>query len=770
MEVVAPCPFMRQLSVRLIAVTLLALASACTSSDGGTAASPESEAATTTTTAETTTTTTTTAAPRLVTITETPVEIGLDPDPIRKANNLDLLDPNTALIVGDMAAARGTAPNATVWTTSDGRRFAETPLEQDRESTANAAAIDGANVAVVGVVREGDVNRSVVWRSADGGTSFADAEYVGDGPGLGATAVFFDGELIVVSWAVAEDGRKLVAVKPDQVGNNPVDLPSPGRNPWVSGAAVVDSTVVISGSVEVDGATRGALWTSSDAGDSFTFVDDASVAESLRIGAPQVGVDGLVAMASRPDNGESVLLTTANGQNWREIPLALEGQGANRTAVNAGARPIVPFGDFFAVGFVDQISGVAIVDGAGSGTFGFAPYNSTQYFFSPRPIVLDDTLFVMASTPTGFRFSERSIRGAWTTRGGPSDTAEGPDANALTFIDTSEGLVLAATSWPEVSGQPGGAITWRGITDYVVDDNGWVTTSEIPESRLVVSDGSTDLSIDYVEDPADDDLPGPRSGTAVQLRVAGDAWGEAEIVLSGPGGDYLFDAVGVDGGFVAVGGQRVRSATGENTKNVVVMELVDGEWRQIELGLDLGDRAELFTVAASADGDVLATGEIFRDGAFGPLLIRRPAGGSWEQVELLTTDPDVEIREVIETDAGLEVITNELASWYRYTPAEDGTYQRTAIRLPSPGFDFLSSVVALDDRLVVIGTHWEVGFGRLALWELTDEGTAVALEIDRTITSTDLSLNDAVVADGTLMVGGVRDHQHLVWTVDLGDQ
>ncbi len=699
------------------------------------------------------------------------------PDRIERVNDVTVFTgaSDVAVLVGSVAAAPGEPERAAVHTTSDGETIVTSLLDDAGaiESRAFEVAATPELIVVAGErIDATGAPQPVVWRSVDGGTSFGGAEPVGDQPGLVSGVGIVDGRPLAVMWVDSERSYDLAIARETDSGWVTTPLTTGAVEPRVSGVAVGDRTIVVTGSWDDGGRDVALGWVSTDGGATFTTVTDV-LASFNQLGKPALGGDGFVATADGYENATTVLVTSADGLMWRAIGLLAPAGDPSETYTDAGSAVVVAFGSKLAVGIDDFGAEVAVVDPSGRVEHqGAAPDLENELFFDPVPFVLNGTLHVVADSRRSFLIAayDPTASDRWTERGAPGDRPIGPTAAGASLFSTASGTVANTLSYPRLTRPPQGTAAWAPSDRWSERaDVGWSTASsaDFPSSsRVLASNGTSDVRLRVgIEDAADDELGGPLGGTGASVRSIGGSWGRTTQILSGPGGDYLVDVAPVGDGFVAVGFRSHRDAAGIYTGTIAIVEYTAGRWVETPVDVPLAPIASLDRVVATASGLVYATGTQFADGRSTPIVLTRAAAGNWAPASLPTSGLDVTIVDVVAGADAVDILTREDGAWFRYRTTDGVNFERAAVAFADAPASYPAHLLAFDDRTLLVGTIWNLGTSRLTMWELAADGTTNAIELAEPKVGSDLFVTDALVADGTVLVAGILRFQNVVWEI-----
>jgi len=689
-------------------------------------------------------------------------------------------DAPVALMAGSSAPAAGSGRHAAIYGIDATGDWLDTVmLDDDGAIESRVFGLDalGNLVVATGLTVDADgLPRAALWRSSDRGATF-DA------------AVFLSEDATSAVDAAYVDGRHLIVVRqprPDQVGSYELataldgpdgyvesSLPSAGTNPLVSGIVVFGTTVLITGTSERGEQSVGTAWLSIDGGSTFAEVDDAVLAARTRIGTPILGGDGFVASAASPGTEPTVLVTSADGTTWRAIELSVaDARGQRLSLSGAGAFGIALTDNGYAIGISEQLTSIALVDASGQGNARIVGTVRGDLFTATSPFGFAGGLYTISSTRSTFRIAQFAGDAGWNVLTSPPGADSGPIATGARIHATNSGPRILSTSYPHVTGdlstsyQYSPRQRWNGATDGEWADVG----NEFPNGTSIVS-GNTTVEIALntgATDPGDDAIAGPNRGTSVAYRATGDtAWTRADLLVSGPGSDYISDVAPTADGFIAVGDRSVRSESGVNSWSPVITVYTGQAWTEQQLDLGLGDRVWLEDVVASDSGAVLVSGGAEIDGVDQRLLLTRTADGAWVRSDIETTAVDVQIYDIAAGSDGITVITLEDDDWFRHTTLDGATFTKQPLTFENPLDSFPLYAAEIDGRSFVVGSTWTLGVSALTIWEVAEDGSTDQIDLETTPTGLDLSVTDVLVDGSDLLVAGNVTDENRVWTIQL---
>jgi hypothetical protein len=687
--------------------------------------------------------------------------------------------PEAVLLVGSRTDRLGGPQRAVVHTSTDAVAVTTMPLDDGGavESWASSIAVADQFVVVAGETVAGDGRPSaVIWRSVDGGVSFGPAEAVTTSPSSAQSVAIVGGRPFVVAAVPSGTGTDLVVVDELAAGgwSGPRPLSAPELEPSVSGIAVVNGAVVITGSVTAANSRFGRVWTSSDSG--ATFVANDALTGYAAVGAPSLGGDGIVATASGGNGTPTELVTSPDGATWRSIQLDLTAaDGDARPPIDGGTYAIQPFGDGYLVGIDGLEASVAVVDAGGRGIVDDAPSQSDERFFAPIPFVANGTAGVVGRSARSFQFA--AFRGsaqegdAWVTAAGDAARAVGPVADGVSLTTVTDGPLASAFSWPLVGTGPNGT-RWESAERWLVrTDAGWERSSsrQVPVgSSTVATNGALEVALgNSGTDPLDSGRGGPIGATWAYVRSVGGSWGVRTLILSGPGGDNVADVAPTTNGFIAVGTRSERLESGDTASSIAIVEYDGTAWAPQPVAIDITTDAGLWAVAAAPDGMAVAVGWRSSGATTTPVVVTRPVGGNWAEVALPTEAADIDVFDVEPTEAGVVLLAREDNATVVYTTLDGVQFVRTPVVVDAPETAFPVEIAALGDRTILVGTRLAISVSRLAIWSVAADGAAAEIELDAREASRGLWVNGVISYGSTIYAGGAVNGANVVWEIDL---
>lgn len=637
------------------------------------------------------------------------------------------------------------------------------------ESASYGVAADGDRVIVVGTVLDpAGLPRAAIWQSRDRGATFTGAEIVAGGAGAALDVAFVSGRAIVAATVPTTLGNDIVTYRENADGWGVEPVTADAIDPFVTGIVTSGTTVLLAGGEVVEGEVRGRVWRSGDSGTTFEAAVTGLEAYAA-IGVPVPALDGFLATADGIGSAPTDLITSSDGRTWRSIPLTLTGAGGDPAPVpEAGDGRVVVDGDGFAIGIQDLRVEVARVDAAGNGVSVSAPELPNERFGTARPFVLDGRLVVVGSAERSFRLAVHEGDNTWTVVDDPRRPV-GAVPSSTELEPVGNELAALTLAYPVVRSIQGG-ISYGPIEQWGIRREGsWriANRDDIPiDSDALAADGVRQIAIRYDEDP-DDEGNGPVGGTRILTRDDGGPWVEGELILTGPGGDYLRDIADTADGFVAVGSRTDRSPTGSTVTTPAIVREVDGAWSEESTPPIDGEQVWLDRVASTGDGLVVATGGRVQSGRSTPVVVTRPPGAAWQLATLPTEAADVSIRDVSVDETGVVIITRQDRTWWRHRTTDGTTFVSTQIQIEDPARSTVLRAISAADRTLLVGSVSTVGAQELAVWELDASGAAVRLPVDGIPPSIARSVDDAELLDDVLYVSGVDLGENVVWEIDL---
>ncbi len=699
--------------------------------------------------------------------------------PVETINDLAVIaasdaSPGVAILAGSTRPDPGTPFAATAHLVrADGPSFSVNTVVLDHadatESAAYGIGADGDRVVVAGTVLDTTgVPRAAIWQSRDRGATFAAAEIVADGAATALDVTFVSGRAIVAAIVATPLGSDIVTYLENADGWGVEQVTTDSIDPFVTGIVASGTTVLLAGGEVVDGEARGRIWRSDDSGTTFD-TTVAGLGAYSAIGAPALTLDGFVATADGIGPDPTDLVTSTDGRTWRAIPLTLTGAAGDPAPVpEAGAGRVAVDGDGFAVGIQDLRVEVARVDADGNGTSVPAPELPNERFGTARPFVLDGRLAVVGSAERSFRLAVHDGDDTWTVVEDPRRPVGAVPASTELELVGDEVAALTR-AYPAVRPVEGG-ITYGPIEQWGIRrDGSWriANQDDIPlESDALAAAGARQIAIRSDDDP-EDQRNGPIGGTRILTSDNGGPWVEGELILTGPGGDYLRDATATADSFVAVGNRSARSSTGSTVSTPAIVSEVDGAWTEEPTPPLEGEQVWLDRVVATNDGLVVATGGRLQSGRSTPVVLTRPPGAAWTLATLPTEAADVSIRSVSVDDTGVVIVTQEDRTWWRHRTTDGTTFVSTQIQIDDPARSRIVRAITAPDRTLLVGSVNTLGALELAVWELDPSGSTVRLRLDGVPPSLARSVDDAELLDDVLYVSGTDFGENVVWELDL---
>jgi hypothetical protein len=421
-----------------------------------------------------------------------------------------------------------------------------------------------------------------------------------------------------------------------------------------------------------------------------------------------------------------------------------------------------------------SVSSVATVDRNGVGVMAETYHDAGIEVYLSSPYLIDrgESLVAVANGASIFKLSSSAGQDGWflvSLSNGLEKSGETVSYTDLAL--TASGLTARVTSFPFVTPYRDGRTQWqtRGAWNGLADDGTFVPLDEaaVPADVFsVVSDGTTDLAVQLMDDPGDDSLGGAIAGMGLRSRTVGQPWTEPTLVLSGPGGDYIDDVVSNNGRWIMAGRSVASNADGVYTRTPVLQEGDGVTFGDVTIE-GLTDQATLTNLIAASMGPVVATGTRYMGQDSFPLVVGRRADGTWAVGELgATSEPT--LLGGASTGSQAVLLGREGDARLLYRSTDGTTFTRTELLLPNATTAYPSEVVAVGSRLVLAGTVAVAGVSRPAVWTADDGVHWVEVPLSGADSSTELKIDDALAVDSdTLAIGGVVRRQAVVWTLDL---
>lgn len=602
-----------------------------------------------TTAPSTTGTPTTTVPPTIDAVSTALAASSLDGESVSLA---ELLGPYVGgtpmLVIGDRRAALGEPRQLVMYSSPDGAPWAEVEgasLGSGDDTDVTAATWTGNRLAVGGDLPAADGARQPrVWFTTDLTTFGEPEDPFGGLPGT-VTAFAASIEGLVVLGQVYESATPTtrIALRDDVTGVWSVTSLPPEAN--ATGLTTNGGTVVATGSTTVGQLQQAAAWASIDGGRTFSAADTSAFAGgvSTAIGAVVGYPAGFVGAACVGDgDGATTAVATSNdGYTWQRVAL-------NVVYANEDGRPYpnrsgtcthISFGNdrFYISGF--DIDGVLLAighDGVGEALrfpldVGTLATGEPQAALGPNGwaavVPQGRGLFAVTESPptylapaAGLPEPERSVSPPALRR-------------------AMSGITAGVPTYPEIEANDDGSFTWGPRTEWFqsADGGAWSSSDFLNgiDASGVVSNGTTSVAWSSVDDPGDDDRPGPVGGTAVWVQDADGATREVGVVAGGLGGQTITDIEPVPTGYVAVGSSSVRNLdTGFTpTQPIVHVAPPDGlAWSQETPPVPAGD-AQIDSACVLGDGTLLGLGQAVVGGAATMYLLRRAADATWSTVD-----------------------------------------------------------------------------------------------------------------------------------------
>lgn len=547
-----------------------------------------------------------------------------------------------------------------------------------------------------------------------------------------------------------------------------------GSSAALHGLAANASTVVATGSIDVDGLPQAAAWTSSDGGVTFE-ISDVTAAHA----APGTSLETVVAVPSgyaalactaTPAASANVLMTSPDGRAWQRVEIvATSGDGAVDPNTVPDCSSLQADGDRLLLGalFGTATATVRCIGLDGRGEWLTAPQGSGRMPVA-APLAArrtDGEIGVVGRETRGFSAGLADVGSSPSGTGLPVGR---PETNSIGVM-TLDGRVLAyATRYP--------LVRVSGSTTLFTRHPVWATdvagtweqagSDAVPEdAAFAVDGGSTDVAFGLAEDPADEGRDGPAFGTGAWVRTDAAPWTPVGLVASGPGGDHIARAVAVPGGFIAVGTATTVDDAGARTSRPIVTTSADGTAWTVESPPGATEGTTLDELCPLPDGSVLALGTRSSGDERVPLVLHRAATGVWSEVGNSSYDADGEpIAACAVVAATTVIITMADSVPTAYRTSDGSAFTASPIDHASM---FFTSAVTASDLLYAAGSFVEDdGNVNGMLWRTTDGDTWTRVPVDGLAGVGDQFVIDiAVSRSGALIMAGFDRDLPVTWTV-----
>ncbi len=623
---------------------------------------------------------------------------------------LPAADGRQALIAGRSAEAGG-PDRPTVWRSSKGSSWVQTPL---------AAPVDGD---LVDLVSDGDAVAAVV-----AGTSWADGRRTAwvlrsvDGevwepvplPGgvptnpavLGVAVTGGDAVLLV---ADTEGGW--LAVRTGSAGGVS-RLPEVGADVLRDGAivhAAGEKVLVLARQGPRDGARPTVSYLSSGAGSSWAEPVEAMDATSGVTGtATDSDGVGLTATGWQRGSPGAPLRPAAwrsvDGVTWTAEPVPVpdwlaelvEDDDLTLTSPVAG----------FALLTLDEAPEVIVM--TRSSTSGWLDLGLTDQAdtLSPDAVLgeVGDRLVVAMSGRDAGVIGSMSLTGTWAEHAANGDPVDRPWVVAADG-PVADPVLTTLTQEQTVSRERLG--TRSQVVRHLLDPDGIGAVAPVPahvdENGIVVevaaATGGATVSLAPSAISQDSTLAWTgwhRSGPDAEPTT---------FTLPTQGGDWVTDAAGGTSGWFAVGETQGSRTFGADDRPAAWSSVDGTTWAPAELTLPTGlTSGSLDAVCESGDDSAIAVGTGAGDGVEVPLAYVTTAGGDWTPLDTAAVGGGAALHRCVATDAGVAVIGSAGGRDQVWEVDADGTF--TSVRIVTQG-ERVDDVVPTPAGLVVIGTARE---------------------------------------------------------------
>ncbi len=723
------------------------------------------------TTPPTTVAVTTTTAPRVATLTASPIPDGTD---VLEAHHISAvlgsgLNGPTSLMVGASASKPGEAMRAAAWTTTDAIQWAAASLDDSAaaESTADAVtAIDGLTVIAGSAVIAGS-SRVLLWTSVDGAVFGAPEVLIADRPGVAEAAVFVGSDVLVAARVDVGGTTALVIARRSADGVVSIsDVAADAPVSDIVGMAARENTVVITGSLKTAEATRPVVWTSTDAGRTFTQLDPTAGVHGS-FGIPSVTPNGFVMPAVSPAQDNLDVVSSVDGITWGNAPVAVsETEGVETTSLFLNQpRNLVGYGDGFAVGTVDFQSHVVFTDGKGAGSQTLLPFE-WSYEIVDQPVlvfVAADTLMAVTNSGAGVRLAQYADD-RWTTVSVAGMAARlRPLPSKVRLGSISTGPTADVTVYPEVTSD-GGRYSWgegQTLSTRVASAEWQIDTSAPAGMRdfRVFSDGANDFGIGFARSGASLDTD---YQSTLWRRQADGGWGDSQLTVAGA----IADVARREEGWLLVGSM---FGVGDAPDRAPLMKRGDGmTWTDVAVtGMPVN--AGLSMIVGGPGGPQVVLGyqpnPVFRAAPLRTIVLGVQPDASWAPIDM----PEGPIGPVVAhttLNGALLLLASEGREYLLYRSSDGRTFTVEPVALPEGPAATVSGLVVVDGRLIATGSVASGMTTQLAMWTL-DGSAWTRVVIENPPIAYDLTVDDAIVeSDGTLLVGGIFHRQATAWSID----